>query len=147
MYTPEQMKKYIGKLVWVWDIGVKNPHKWATILVNVDSKKDGYYYESSESFWYSHAEPVFSNDLYISLRPKIKFVLKQKKELIQTLLDGGFLPNESGIWRRESNSMDFRPCMFGTCGKEVVFDSQGGYYYDEGDYNYLPEWVDEVVIE
>ena len=43
-------------------------------------------------------------------------VVKQKKELIQTLLDEGYLPNSQGHWN--GCIPTFICCMFKYCGKE-----------------------------
>lgn len=59
-------------------------------------------------------------------------VVKGKKELIQQLLDDGYLPTIAGHWRKDGCTI-FRIEMFDYCGKNPV----------EASCYWMPQWLEE----
>lgn len=62
--------------------------------------------------------------------------VKEKRELIWTLLDEGYLPDEDGNWIFSTTDSGFAREMFQYCGKDP-----GSYYY------WKDSWLEEVDVD
>lgn len=89
-----------------------------------------FYYQSqwNEGFYVGKFPPawkyvvVVTDDFsYIIDKDKVRELPKKKvkplKELVNTLIDAGYLPNEEGAWMKKGH-LGFNPLMFSCCGKE-----------------------------
>lgn len=105
-----------------------------------------FYYQSqwNEGFYVGKFPPawkyvvVVTDDFsYIIDKDKVRELPKKKvkplKELVNTLIDAGYLPNEEGAWMKKGH-LGFDPKMFECCGKEP-----------DRNFNWLPEWLETPV--